>query len=257
MSAFPIFTIMGVGFMGEDGKIYTEGIKREHGKAYAWFDNIWYHHRWKIIISLFFIIVLLVCMLQMCEREENDMTVVYAGPTLVIGNDREGVCNVLESVLPEDYSNDGIKTVNLISYQIYNKEEIQQIEAMTDAEGKHHVVDRQYISGNSEEFYDFVMTGEASVYMLAPDLYESLKEKGRLAELSAVLGYESSLSEDSYGIKLSELDIYEEYSALRLLPEDTMVCILRQNFVGRNSDDKSYEEDKQMFRALVEFKKEA
>ena len=58
--------------------------EREHGRVYRWLDNFWYHHKWATIAALFLVIVLTVCVLQMCSREEKgDITVVTAGPYII------------------------------------------------------------------------------------------------------------------------------------------------------------------------------
>lgn len=231
-------------------KIHTEGI-RYKGKLYRWFDNYWYHYKWTTIIVAFFLAVFVICTLQMCQKEEDDMTVIYAGPAFVSANDREAVCKVFENILPEDYNGDGMKKVGLSSYHIYSKEQIEAIEERGE------LVDRNYITKNNEEFYDYVMTGEAVVCLLDPSIYESLKSGNRLSELSAALGYECALSSDGYGIRLSELDAYKEYSVMQVLPEDTVVCILTKGLFGRTSKQAEYDRDKQMLRALIEFTKES
>ena len=42
------------------------------------FENFWYYHKWKVIIAVFFVVVFIVCSLQMCSRDEQDITVMYA-----------------------------------------------------------------------------------------------------------------------------------------------------------------------------------
>ena len=69
-----------------DGEIRIPSMRdrkkeRKHGKIYKWFDNFWYHHKWKTIICLFLVVTILVCTLQMCRREEKgDISVMLAGP---------------------------------------------------------------------------------------------------------------------------------------------------------------------------------
>ena len=56
-----------------------------------------------------------------------------------------------------------------------------------------------------------------------------------------------------YGVYLGGLDIYKEFSALRVLPEDTVVCILRQTVVGKISKDDNYQNELSMFKALLTY----
>ena len=74
--------------------------------------------------------------------------------------------------------------------------------------------------------------------------------------LATALGEDSGYAEDEYGLYLGSLDIYKEFSALRVLPEDTVVCILRQTVVGKISNDKNYQNELDMFCAIVNYSKD-
>ena len=83
--------------------------EREHGKVYKWFDNYWYHHKWKTIIGLFLTIVILVCSLQMCSKEKTgDISVLLGVPYAF---EEEAVYNGFRSCIslyiPEEYDTDG------------------------------------------------------------------------------------------------------------------------------------------------------
>ena len=228
--------------MDRETRIHTEGIKTDT-KLEKWFDNFWYHYKWHTIITLFFVVVVLVCTLSTCQREIYDSTVLYAGPAYLDSEKRAGIEAVFEAVMPEDKSGDDEKKVYLTPFLIYSKEQIEAIEAETDDEGRHIDVDNSVITKNSESFYDYLMTGETSICLLDPSLYEALLSGDRLCEIK----------EGEYGVSLGDLPIYETYSALRELPEDTVVCFLRQNLIGGNSDDEIYENDKRLFEAIFNF----
>ena len=95
--------------------------KREHGRVYRWFDNFWYHHKWKTIIALFLVVVILVCVLQMCQKEESgDITVLLAGP---YGFSDEAAYNNLRNALSlsvylKDYDGNGVSRADLITYTL-------------------------------------------------------------------------------------------------------------------------------------------
>ena len=58
--------------------------EREHGRVYKWFDNFWYHHKWKTIISLSLAVIILVCTLQMSHKWIHFQTSHFAIDTRVV-----------------------------------------------------------------------------------------------------------------------------------------------------------------------------
>jgi hypothetical protein len=234
----------------EDKKVYTEGIKSD-SKFAKWFDNYWYHYKWITIGVIFFIVVVLVCTLQMCEKEGDDTVVLYAGPYQLSTGQVEGIRGVINTVMPDDFNGDGKKYTAIVNYLIYSEEQIKEIESQTDEYGVRLDVNNQYITENYDSYYDYILTGESPICLVDRHLYSDLVKHGRLLPLSVALD-DSSYESDEYGLVLSKLAIYEEYSALRVLPEGTVLCFLRQTVV---KPDASYENDKAIFKAIVGFEK--
>ncbi len=234
----------------EDKKIYTEGI-RSDSKFAKWFDNYWYHYKWITIGVIFVIVVVLVCTLQMCEKKGEDTVVLYAGPYQLSGAQIEGIRGVINNVMPDDFNGDGKKHTAVANYYILSEDQIKKIEAETDEFGVKLDVNNQYITQNYDSYYDYIQTGESPICFVDRHLYSELVKYGRLLPLAVALD-DSSYEDDAYGLVLSKTDIYAEYSALRVLPEDTVLCFLRQTVVKR---DDSYENDKAIFKAIVGFEK--
>ena len=238
-------------FMNGDEKISGAEIKLQ-SKFLRWLDNYWYHYKWVTIVVAFFIIVFSVCTLQMCSKEKNDIIVVYAGGAFVSPEQAENVKDVMDAVMPEDFDGDGTKNVNFVKYEIYSADQIKEIEAVTDANGERGYVDRSYNSSNYDNYCNYTQTGDASVYLVEEWLFEELKASERVMDVSEVLGYTPEGS-DGYGIRLGDLAVYNSYAVLKALPEDTVVCLLRPLVVGNSSDEKYYENECEMFKALVEY----
>ena len=80
--------------------------ERPHGKIYRWLDNFWYHHKWKTLIIAFFAVVVLVCALQMCGKEdEGDVAILMVGP-YGFATEQSGIGDLqafLDKTLPQDY----------------------------------------------------------------------------------------------------------------------------------------------------------
>ena len=237
--------------MNGNGKIDGAEIKVQ-GKFLTWLDNYWYHYKWVTIVVAFFIIVFSVCTLQMCSKEKTDLTVIYAGGAFVSPERAESVNSVINAVMPKDFDGDGAKNVNFVKYEIYSAEQIKVIEAATDSNGESGYVDRSYNSSNYDNFCNYIQTGDTSLCFLEAWLYEELKSANRVADISEVLGYTPEGS-DGYCVRVGDLDIYNSYAALRVIPEDTVVCLLRPLVVGNSSDAKYYERECEMFRAIIEY----
>lgn len=238
--------------MNENEKLPEVEIKSEN-PFLKWLDNYWYHYKWPTLIVSFFVIVLLICTLQTCNKKNEDISIIYAGPLQMSNEEHSNVESVMNYIIPEDFNGDGEKNSALITHQIYSREQIEAIIAQTDAAGNPGYVDRAYNSKNNENFYDYIKTGDSSVCLLDPSIYEQVKSGGRLMKLSDALGYLPEGADDEYGVTLSKLGVYEEYGALRVLPEDTVVCILLPTLVGNSSKPELYARDKDMLRAIIEF----
>ena len=239
----------------EDKKIYTEGIQPQ-GKFMKWLDNYWYHYKWITIGVAFFVVIFLVCTLQTCEKENEDTTVLYAGPYQMSAREIESFRGVINGLMPEDFDGDGKKYAGIVNYYILSEEQIKEIEAQTDEAGVRLDVNNQYITSNYDSYYDYIMSGESAICFVDKHLYYELAKASRLVPLVSVLGEDSEYESDEYGIILGKTELYESYSALRALPEDTVVCFLRQTVAGRISDDEVYENESALFSAIVTYTKE-
>lgn len=229
--------------------------ERPHGKLYLWFDNFWYHHKWKTIIISFFTVVILVCVLQMCKKEDRgDINVVAVGPYSFF-SEESGITdlkNCLATYLPADYDEDGVKKVDIIHYTVYSEEQIKSYEAQ-DA-----YINRASNSEEYKSFNSYVQTGEASVLFLDPWIYEKMKDK--LMDLSVLLGYmpEGAISATDaqgksvcYGVRLGDTALYRENSSMQRMPEDTVICLVTPLYFGKNSDEVEFAKAKDFIACLI------
>lgn len=236
----------------ENEKIHTQGIKPQ-GNFQRKLENYWYHYKWQTIAVLFFVIVFTICTLQMCSKDTEDATVLYAGPVQMSTSEIESFKNIIAQIMPEDFDGNGKKTVGVVDYQVYSEAQIKEIEEQTDEYGVTGSVNRNYNSTNYENYSNYILTGETTVCFLDPFLYEKLKSADRLAKISDTIGYTPSSSSDGYGVALKDTGMYRKYSVLSVLPENTVICILRSNFVGKNSKEEAYARDVKLFASIIEF----
>lgn len=231
----------------------TQGISVEDNEFLKWFDNYWYHHKWITIGVAFALIVVVICTFQTCSRSEGDIDILYAGPCLMNSEQYGNLSTIFGNVLPEDYNEDGEKNVVIHNYHIYSKEQIKEITAETDEYGVHGFVDTNYNSNQYDTYSNYILTGESSVLLLDPWLYEALRDnsQGVLMELSEVFEIIPESNLDGYGVRLGDTDIYQEYAALRVLPEDTVICLLRPLLSGKSAKESNYRIEKEMYAALT------
>lgn len=242
--------------MNDNEKLKKAEIHTD-SKALKWIENFWYHHKWPFLIVSFFVIVVIICTVQTCSKKEEDIKIAYAGPAYLSLEHSANIESVFGFVMPEDFDKNGEKDASLLLYQTYSEEQIKEIEAQTDAAGNRAYIDRNHSSTNYDNFYKYIQTGDSAICLVDASIYENLRKNDRLLELSEVLGYSCELSADGYGVKLGELEIYSAYGALRQLPEDTVLCILRPLWIGKTSKADMYRCEKDMFRAIVEFKSQS
>lgn len=234
--------------------------EKQHGKLYRWFDNFWYHHKWATIAVLFVLIVVTVCVVQMCSREnEGDLSVVLAGPYGFTGeeNGYDDVRACLSTYLPADYDESGEKKTDIVHYTIYSAD---QIAALTKQDV---TVNTATNAQNFSSFFDYLKLGESAILFLDPYLFGELaKNKGYLADLGENFGYDvTDAAAVVYtdgdgrgavlGIKLSETALWRDNAAIRHLPEDTVVCLLKPFAIGKNSKPQEYEKEVAYFKALL------
>ena len=255
-----------------DGEIRIPSLRdrkkeREHGKIYKWFDNFWYHHKWKTLISLFLILTILVCTLQMCEKEEpGDVSVVLAGPYGFTDNaDRlTALRQCLALYLPMDYSGNGVRQIDAVTYMIYSQEQIEELRSQKDENGNSVLVNTSTIQQNYSQYNTYMMLGETSVLFLDPWLFEEMvsKDNSYLADLSityktlpekGMLTYtDKGGNEKIMGVRLGDTSLYKDNLAVsQILPEDTVLCLMNPYFIGKSSDPDEYKKSVDFFAALI------
>lgn len=226
-------------------------------------DNFWYHYKWTVIVVAFFVTVGVVMLVQMINKPRYDTSVAFGSPYLMTNEERASFENLLNTVCPEDFDGNGEKSVNLVVYHIYSKEEIESEEeafaAMTDENGEtdNFQINIKFNQDEYSNFQHFVMTGETSVCFLSPYLYDSLLQGGRLKPLSEIYTegtLPAGARADGCGIDLRETDFYTYHPAAQVMPENTILCVLIPPITGRVSEEGEFENDLAFFRAVADYR---
>ncbi len=233
--------------------------QRQHGKLYQWFDNFWYHHKWKTLISLFFVVLISVCVFQMCSKEEEgEVSVIMAGPYSFMDNEEgyNALRSCLSAYLPE--SVEGNRRTDLVTYAIYSEEQIKALKNHVDEEGNEDPIEIN-TAANAQEysaFNDYVQTGAASIAFLDPWLFREMIGRGNLVDIvdafeKEPLGAIYNADGECYGVRLGDTKLYKNNAAMRVLPEDTVICLIGPYFIGKSSNEEEYQKSVDYFAELV------
>ena len=229
----------------------------ERSPLLRWLDNFWYHHKWTVIVTVFFAVVLIMGLVQILSKDAYDVSLTYGGSYRMNDEERVEFEAVLNSLCPEDYDGNGKKAVQYMIYEVYSEKEILKLKAEAEEQGQDFVFNAKYNQDEFDNFTAFAGTGECSVYFLSPYLYEVLKASDRVLPLKELYGEQplpEGALEDGFGVALKDTDLYEYHSAVQTLPEDTVVCLLRSTVWNMSgSREEAYRHAEALFRALVEF----
>ncbi len=230
--------------------------------ALRWLDNFWYHYKWTVIVVAFFVTVAVVGIVQMVNRPSYDTSICLASPYRMNKEERAEFEKLMARICPEDFNGDGEKLLNIVEYQIFSEEEFeseaQRYEEMTNEEGEgdQFQINRKFNSDEYKNFNNFTMTGETSVYILSPYLYEMLCNAERLKPLSEVYTDGTlpvgALS-DGFGIALKDTDFYKYNPAAQIYPENAILCLHKPTLAGRSKNEAKYAEDVAFFKAIADF----
>ena len=132
----------------------------------------------------------------------------------------------------------------------------------TNSEGQYiTVIDRTFNVNEIKSFNDFLSTGECSVLFVSEYLYGELAMRDstdngdiRLT-MAEIFGDDlpEGVMPDGCGIRLGDTEIYKYYEALQVLPEDTVICVLRSYYYGASSNKEKHAMSVDLFKNIVTF----
>lgn len=217
-------------------------------KVLRWWDNYWYHYKWHTIIGLFFVFIIVFCVVQTVNDPKDDILIAYCGPTGFQAEEMEDLREAMNRIMPEDFDGNGEKYAEVVRYQVFSEEELLADKEANDGKG---TVNLAYNAKQLSDFNSFMSFGEASVYLVSEYIYDLIKDRGVLKPLSDVLGSVPDIAYDEYAVRLKDTPYYAMEPALRMLPEDTLICITAPYQMGSSSDPEMYNRSLQMFKAIV------
>ena len=219
------------------------------GSFFSKLDNFWYHYKWHTIALVLILIVVTVSTLQMCQREEYDIHIMYAGD--------EGISKLAPPDEPEytklvtaikqvcaDYDGNGEVVINL-----------NTLFCPSDTDG--FSPDLIQVAEKDREMLGDIMLASNETYLCF--LSESLfleYDKHSPVKFTDLSGYGEGLeyTKSKRGIYLSSTDFYS-LPGMDILPEDTVICLRIQSELYKSRDSKkNFENSKKLLDAILSYK---
>ena len=219
--------------------------------------NLWYHHKWTIIIVAFFISVLLIIGVQLITRVKYDANITICGPDFLSSERIYYVTNDLSLSLKNDINNDGKKAVSITCYPVFSESELNAINhSERDSSGNYiKIVEQSENLSQYKQFMQKSQTGDSYIFIISKYVYEPLKSTNpsRLVSISEIFGSDlpEGTLDDGYGIKLSKTEIYKNSPELQAFADDYIICIAKLPDMASRKQQKIYDATVEYFKDLI------
>ena len=212
----------------------NKAIEKPRSKARLWLENYWYHYKWVTLIVAFCLIVGIICIAQAVQNNSYDSYIMYAGPRQLSHKEvldiEKDFCSVVE-----DKDGDGKVNLAIRELFIMSPEEIASVEEGYEA-------NYALISDNMKVFDQEILSGEATICLLSPFLYERVKEADGFLPIGEYVGDAEVEYVDEYGVKLNST-AFGKLAGLSALPDDTVLCVRRVSTIASIFDKKQTEKN--------------
>ena len=236
-------------------KLSSEGIAIRH-PIFLWFENLWYHYKWTILLVAFFLFVAIVCFAQCATTPQRDVYITFGGSHTVTGEEKQSIEQVFKEISKNTFGEE-YPTVGINSYAFYTEEELRALYTDPDTKDFDGAAFNMAKGKNTDQFetlQSYMMTGDCSIWLVNVSVYEAQHMAEHLAvPLTDTFETFPSGAYDEYAIRLGDTAIYQYYEALQVLPADTLVVLTYPYITGASAKEQKYEQFKALYRAIVEF----
>lgn len=216
-----------------DSKIHDESVEIKKGSFWA---NLWYKHKWAIIISAFFIILAIILACTLIFKNEPDLTIGYIGPA-DISTKKESINSVLSEYM-DNYDGDKKKEL-VINATLHRNEE--QLNKYGDGAG---MLSETRNNEALSSFYDDIRYNNYMLVLIDESLYDRYEKEfctlNELKEMGADIdSLAPSLLYKERGIVFNYTRVANEnYSKFGdMLKEKVILCFCKPNIMGKKLDN--------------------
>lgn len=94
-----------------------EDVKKDKKTFWQWLENLWYHYKWVLILSVIAILVAIYCIYAAVTAPKYDYTVAYIGHSSITLGQEDSLAETFKQY-GEDLNNDGEVTVRVLAYDL-------------------------------------------------------------------------------------------------------------------------------------------
>ena len=217
------------------------GMVIEKGRFGKWFENFWYHYKWHTIFISFILLVVTVCTVQMCQKEEYDTHIIYAGSEYVSrvrdGGDLSEYEVLYKSIneAAEDFDGNGKVHSSFEAMFMLTTEEIEKIEAELDEKKNNgeeaEELNYAQLSENNRAFAERIQYSDVYVFLISEPLYHKYQREATDQSSSLFVPIRELANKNTSLVFLDDSAVYlhsTEYGKLPGLcdlPEDTQITL--------------------------------
>ena len=212
----------------------NKAIEKPKSKAGLWLENYWYHYKWVTLLVAFLLIVGVICTVQAVQNNSYDSYIMYAGPCQLSHKEVLDIEKDFYSVV-EDKDGDGKVNIAIRELFIMSPEEISEVEEGYEA-------NYTLISDNLKLFDQEILSGEATICLLSPFLFERVAEADGFLPIGEYVNGAEVEYFGEYGVKLSST-VFGNMPGLSVLPNDTILCVRRVSTMASLFDKKQTEKN--------------
>jgi hypothetical protein len=239
--------------VNREEKLSGEKIAIRH-PVLLWFENLWYHHKWTIILVAFFLFVAIVCFAQCATTPNKDIYITFGGSHTMTSEELAAVERVFGDFSKQTFTEKS-PAVGVVSYPFYTEDELRAL--YTDPEtgdfnGSAFHMAKGENANRLDELSSYMMTGDCAIWLVNTAVYEAQHMAGEHSvPLAETFGTTPAGAYDEYAIRLGDTAFYQYYEALQVLPADTLIVLTRGTVF---STEQAYAQFKALYRAIIEFK---
>ncbi|MBR6050444.1 MAG: hypothetical protein IKP68_04475 [Clostridia bacterium] len=202
-----------------------------------WLENFWYHHKWATIITVFFLVVAVICFAQLFGRKNYDAYFEFIGNGGAITKTQyEDIVSSLKGFVADSDENGEVSV--LFSREAFVSDESDPIAGT--------------INSNVTSFMQSALYQDYFIFFIDPKLYESYKDSGMFVSLvGRVENIPDEMKYDECALKLSEMKIYE-LPGMNAMPGDTLVVLKTVPYFSSGKKAEFMQEIQNIHKGIIE-----